>query len=124
MSLIGNIIWIVFGGFFTFLGYIVAGASLCLTIVGIPFGIQSFKLGVAALAPFGSELVTRPDADSPLRLVFNILWLLLFGWELALNHLFWALVLALTIVGIPFAMQHLKLVPLALLPFGRDLVKR
>ena len=124
MSCLGNIIWIIFGGFFSFVGYVLGGLVMCITIIGIPFGIQSFKLGVATLAPFGKELVDLPNANSPLRIIFNILWLVLFGWEIALNHLFWALVLAITIIGIPFALQHLKLVPLALLPFGRDLQTR
>ena len=123
MSLLGNIIWLVFGGFLSACGYILGGAVTCLTIVGIPFGLQSIRLGVATLAPFGKKLVTLPDADSPLRLIFNGLWLVFFGWEIALSHLFHALILAITIIGIPFAKQHLKLVPIALLPFGRELKK-
>ncbi len=122
MSILGNIIWIIFGGLFAFLGYLMAGVMLCLTIIGIPFGIQTFKQGFAVLAPFGKELVESPDANSPLRMIFNIIWIILFGWELALAHLTFALVLALTIVGIPFALQHIKLIPIALVPFGRELV--
>jgi|SRR5215831_18373885 len=121
MSLLGNLIWIVFGGFVSWLGYMVAGLTLCATIIGIPFGIMAFRIGFATLAPFGRELVELPDANSPLRVVFNILWLFLFGWGIALSHLFWAVVLALTIIGLPFAKQHVKLIPLALLPFGRTL---
>lgn len=123
MSLLGNLVWIVFGGFLSFLGYLAGGLVMCLTIVGIPFGLQSFKLGLATLTPFGREIVEAPGANSPLRILFNVLWIVLFGWEIAVNHLFWALVFALTIVGIPFALQHLKLVPLALLPFGREFRK-
>lgn len=118
MSLIGNIIWLIFGGLLTGLGYILGGLSLCLTIIGIPFGWQSIKLGFAVLAPFGKEVVEYPDANSPLLLIFNVIWLLLFGWPLVLNHLFWAVILAITIVGIPFAKQHMKLIILSLLPFG------
>jgi uncharacterized membrane protein YccF (DUF307 family) len=103
------------------LGYILGGLLLCLTIVGIPFGLQAMKLGVATFAPFGKEIVEKPEANSPLRIVFNLLWILLFGWEIAVSHLLHAGVLALTIIGIPFALQHVKLVPLALLPFGRSL---
>jgi uncharacterized membrane protein YccF (DUF307 family) len=121
MSLLGNIIWLVFGGFIAALGYIVGGLATCLTIIGIPFGLQSIRLGVATFAPFGKEFVTHSDANSPLKLIFNILWLLFFGWEIALAHLVSALILAITIIGIPFAKQHLKLVPIALLPFGREL---
>jgi uncharacterized membrane protein YccF (DUF307 family) len=121
MSLLGNIIWLIFGGLVAGLGYIVGGLALCLTIIGIPFGLQSIKLGLATFAPFGKEIVTDPDADTPLRLVFNVLWAVLFGWEIAVAHLTSAVILTLTIIGIPFAKQHLKLLPLSLLPFGRTL---
>jgi uncharacterized membrane protein YccF (DUF307 family) len=121
VTLIGNILWLIFGGLLSGLGYILGGLLLCLTIVGIPFGVQAMKLGVATFAPFGKEIVELPAANSPLRVVFNILWILLFGWEIAVSHLLHAGVLALTIIGLPFALQHVKLVPLALLPFGRSL---
>ena len=121
MNLLGNLIWLIFGGLLTGLGYIIGGLGLCLTIIGIPFGVQSIKLGIAAMAPFGLRVVQTDEAASPLRLVFNIVWLILFGWEIALVHLAHALILAITIIGIPFARQHLKLVPLALFPFGRRL---
>ena len=121
MSCLGNIIWLVFGGFLAGLGYIIGGLLLCLTIIGIPFGVQSIKLGFATFAPFGKEIVEGEHANSPLRVVFNIVWLVLFGWGIAVAHLLSALVLAITIIGIPFALQHIKLIPLALLPFGRDL---
>ncbi len=121
MSLLGNILWFIFGGLWSFLGYCLGGLVLCVTIVGIPFGLQAFKIGVATLTPFGKKLVTQKDADSTMRVVFNVIWLLLFGWEIAMAHLALALTCAVTIIGIPFAVQHIKLVPLSLLPFGRDL---
>ena len=121
MSLLGNLVWLIFGGFIAGLGYILGGLLLCLTIIGIPFGIQSIKLGIATFAPFGKEVVELPEANSCLRVVFNVLWLVLFGWEIALAHLVNAAILAITLIGIPFAIQHIKLIPLALLPFGRDL---
>jgi len=121
MSLLGNILWLIFGGFFTGLGYIIGGLGLCLTIVGIPFGIQAMKLGVATFAPFGKELVEEPDANSVLRVILNIIWIIFFGWEIAVAHLLSAVVLAITIIGIPFALQHIKLIPMALLPLGRSL---
>lgn len=121
MSALGNLIWLIFGGLIAALGYIIAGLLLCLTIIGIPFGMQSVKIGVASLTPFGKEVVESNDANSTLRIIFNIVWLVLFGWEIALAHLLSALVLFITIIGIPFAKQHIKLIPLALLPFGRDL---
>lgn len=121
MSLLGNVVWLIFGGFLSGLGYIIGGLGLCLTIVGIPFGVQSIKLGVATFAPFGKELVETENAAGCLKLVFDVLWIVLFGWEIALLHLFHAALLAITIVGIPFAMQHVKLVPVSLFPFGREL---
>ena len=121
MSLIGNIIWLIFGGLIAGLMYILGGLLLCITIVGIPFGMQSIKLGFATFAPFGKEIVDGPHANSPLRVVFNVIWILLFGWEIAIAHLVSALILGITVIGIPFALQHIKLIPLSLLPFGRDL---
>lgn len=121
MSLLGNLIWLVCGGLFAAIGYLVSGLGLCLTIVGIPFGIQTMKIGIATLAPFGKEVVELPHANSTLRIVFNLIWIVLFGWEMVIGHLVLALILALTVVGIPFAKQHIKLIPVALLPFGRDL---
>ncbi len=121
MSLLGNIVWLIFGGFIAGLGYILGGIGLCLTIIGIPFGYQSIKLGFAVFAPFGKEVVELPDANSVLKIIFNLLWLVLFGWPIAVAHLVSAGVLALTIIGIPFALQHIKLIPLSLFPFGRDL---
>jgi uncharacterized membrane protein YccF (DUF307 family) len=121
LNLLGNVLWLIFGGFIAGVAYIIGGLGICLTIVGIPFGIQAMKLGVAMFFPFGKEVRTSPDADSPLRIVLNVIWLILFGWEIALNHLFWAIVLGITVIGIPFAMQHVKMIPLSLLPFGRSL---
>lgn len=123
MSTLGNIVWFVCGGVFAFVGYMIGGLLLCITVVGIPFGIQSMKIGIAMLAPFGKEVVEAQQANSTLRILFNIVWLILFGWEIAVAHLVSALFLAITVVGIPFAKQHIKLVPLSLFPFGRDLRK-
>ena len=119
MSLFGNIIWLIFGGFLAGLGYLIGGAILCLTIVGIPFGVQAMKIGVATFAPFGREVQEHEDANSVTNTIFNMLWIILFGWEIAVAHLVHGLILAITIVGLPFAKQHFKLIPLALLPFGR-----
>lgn len=121
MSLLGNIIWLVFGGLLIGLGYVIGGAVLCLTIIGIPFGVQGIKIGIAALTPFGKEIREVPHANDTLRVIFNIIWLVLFGWEIALSHLVLALLLGITIIGLPFAKQHIKLLPLALFPFGRYL---
>lgn len=121
MSFIGNIIWLIFGGFLSGLGYIVGGLLFCLTIIGIPFGKQAIKLGVATMTPFGREIVVAEEFDNPLSLLFNILWVIVFGWEIAVSHFVHGLILAITIIGLPFAKQHFKLIPLALFPFGREL---
>ena len=121
MSLLGNIIWLIFGGFVAGIGYILGGLLVCLTIIGIPFGLQAIKLGIATLAPFGKEIVATEESGSLISMIFNVLWLIFIGWEIALAHLASAVVLAITIIGIPFAIQHIKLIPLALFPFGRKL---
>jgi uncharacterized membrane protein YccF (DUF307 family) len=120
MSLLGNIIWLIFGGFLAGLGYILGGLVLCLTIIGIPFGLQAIKLGTATMTPFGRKIVEDGNPNSTLKIVLNVVWLFFFGWEIALMHLFHAVLLAITIIGLPFAKQHIKLTPLALLPFGRS----
>ncbi|PWH19929.1 MAG: YccF domain-containing protein [Ardenticatenia bacterium] len=122
MSYLGNAIWLIFGGLLAAFVYITGGAIICLTVVGIPFGLQCIKLGVAMLAPFGKELHRSPQASDTLYVIMNLIWFILFGWQIALLHLTLALVLALTLIGLPFAKQHIKLIPLALFPFGHDLV--
>ncbi len=118
MSFIGNLIWLIFGGFLAGLGYILGGLVLCLTIVGIPFGMQSIRLGVATFAPFGKEVVEEEKGAGVLRMIFNVIWIVVFGWEIAVAHLVGGLILAITIVGLPFARQHFKLIPVALFPFS------
>jgi uncharacterized membrane protein YccF (DUF307 family) len=121
MHLLGNIIFFVFGGFLIALGYVLGGLLLCLTIIGIPFGIQCFKLAGGVLAPFGREVRDIRSPDSTLSVLLNILWIILPGLELAIMHLVLAFVFAITIIGIPIAAQHIKLLPLALFPFGREM---
>ncbi len=121
MSLLGNIIWLIFGGFISGLGYILGGLFLCVTIIGIPFGLQSIRLGVATFAPFGKQVTTTDRSYGAIKIVFDILWILFFGWAIAIAHLIHAAILAITIIGIPFAWQHVKLVPVSLLPFGHEL---
>jgi uncharacterized membrane protein YccF (DUF307 family) len=121
MSLIGNLIWLIFGGFLAGMGYILGGLLFCLTIVGIPFGMQAIKLGLATLAPFGKDITARDEAADFGNIVLNILWAVFFGWEIAVAHLVHGLILAITIVGLPFARQHFKLIPIALAPFGREI---
>lgn len=121
MSFLGNIVWLVFGGFLAGMGYIIGGVGMCLTIVGIPFGLQSIKLGVASMTPFGKEVIENEKAEGPLSLLFTIIWIVVFGWEIAIAHLLSAALLAISVVGLPFAKQHVKLIPVALFPFGREL---
>ena len=123
MSLIGNIIWLIFGGFIAGVGYIIGGLLLCLTIIGIPFGIKAIEFGFMAMLPFGKDVVNVSSGDGCLSTVFNIVWLLLFGWGIALAHAVFGLILGVTIIGLPFAVQHFKLIPVALLPFTYKLAK-
>ena len=121
MRLVLNILWIILGGgFVLWLEYVLVGLVLCLTIVGIPFGVQCFKIAGLALLPFGKDIDARPAADSALRVILNVLWFLLAGLWIFLTHLALAAALAVTIIGIPFAVQHFKLALLAVWPFGRE----
>jgi uncharacterized membrane protein YccF (DUF307 family) len=120
VRLLLNLLWIVFGGgFVLWLEYMLGGLLLCLTIVGIPFGVQCFKLAGLALLPFGKYVDTETSATGALRTVFNVLWFLVAGVWIFITHVGLAIGLAITIIGIPFALQHLKLAVLALWPFGR-----
>ena len=121
MKTILNVIWLVLCGFWMFLGYLAAGLLLCITIIGIPFGLAAFRIGVYALWPFGHTVVDRRDAGGA-SLIGNVLWVVLAGWWLALGHLIWAALFAITIVGLPFAWAHLKLAGLALWPIGKMIV--
>lgn len=120
MNTFGNVLWFIFGGLFTGLGYAFGGLMVCLTVIGIPFGVKAIQFGFAMMTPFNKEVRAKEDAGC-VAFTLNIVWLLLFGWELALLHVAFAIVLGITIIGIPFARQHLKLVPVALLPFSYHL---
>lgn len=122
VRLILNILWLVLAGIWLAIGYVLAGIIMCLLIITIPFGLQAFKLAGFVVWPFGRMVVPRPDADSTSRIVGNVLWLLLVGWWLALEHVVTAVALALTIIGIPFAIANLKLAFIAVWPFGREIV--
>ena len=118
MNVLLNIVWLVFGGFLIVLGYLLGALLLCITIIGIPFGIQCFKLAGLALAPFGHEIREKEPPGGALAVIMNILWIILPGLELAVLHLILALAFAITIIGLPIAAQHRKMTRLALLPFG------
>ncbi len=122
MKLLGNIIWFVFGGIVISLEYFISSILLMITIVGIPFGIQTMKLAVFALWPFGSKVVDSESSSGCLSSIMNIIWILIGGIWIALSHLVFGILFAITIIGIPFAKQHFKLAGLALTPFGKDIV--
>jgi uncharacterized membrane protein YccF (DUF307 family) len=122
LRILGNLLWLLLSGFWLAVGYGLSGAILCLTIIGIPFGIQAFKLAEFTLWPFGRKIVEAPGGGGCLSIVFNMLWLLLFGWGLFIGHLVTGVLLCLTIVGIPFGIQAFKLSILALWPFGQMVV--
>jgi uncharacterized membrane protein YccF (DUF307 family) len=124
MNLLLNIIWLIFGGFIIVLGYLLGAVLLCITIVGIPFGIQCFKLAGLALAPFGREIREKEPPGGALAVIMNIIWIILPGLELAVMHLLLAVAFAITIIGLPIAAQHLKMTRLALLPFGFEVRER
>jgi uncharacterized membrane protein YccF (DUF307 family) len=127
MRLLGNIIWVIFGGFEMAVGWLLAGLVMVVTIIGIPWARSCFTIALLALWPFGRRAVNRRDAGvddlgtGPLGLLGNIVWFVLGGWWLALGHLFMGLLFFITIIGIPFGMQHMKLARLSLAPVGMDI---
>ena len=120
MSCLGNVIWILFGGFAIALEYMVSGFLMGCTIIGIPFGIQAFKMGIFALMPFGQEVVVDHASTGCLSAIMNILWFFIGGVWIALTHLLLGILFCITIIGFPFGIQHFKLMGLALTPFGRS----
>lgn len=120
MSFIGNVIWLLLGGILGAILWAVAGLLLCITIVGIPFGFQCFKIAGFVLWPFGRAIELGNFGAG--GLILNIIWIIFFGWELALDHLATGLIFCITIIGIPFGLQHFKLAQLGLVPFGARIV--
>ena len=131
MSTIGNIIWIVLGGIWMSLGWVIAGVIMYLTVIGIPWGRSCFVIAGFTLLPFGNEavpreLVTGRDdvGTGDAGLVGNIIWLLLAGWWLALGHIVTGIGICLTVIGIPFGIQHFKLAGMSLMPIGKTIVPK
>jgi len=129
LSLLLNLIWIVFGGFWMAVGWAVAAVIMAITIIGLPWARAAFTIAAYTLLPFGQRAVSReeyygrPDVGTgALGLIGNIIWLVLAGWWLALGHLVWAMLYAITIIGLPFAWAHLKLAGIALWPIGKEIV--
>lgn len=118
MSIIGNIIWLLFGGIFIAASYFIGGLLMMITIIGIPFGLQAFKLGILALWPFNSKVVPNGNTGGCVNTLLNVIWILTFGLTIALEHIVLGVIFCITIIGIPFGKQHFKLARLALTPFG------
>ena len=119
MRTLGNIIWFIFGGLFASIAWVIAGVLFYITIIGIPFGRQAFKFAGLVLFPFKKDV--RVDFDK--HPIANIIWLILFGWEMALGYVFLGAIYCITIIGIPFGLQWFKFSKLALLPFGAKVIK-
>ena len=122
MRFLGNIIWLVFGGIIIFAEYLISSLLLMATIIGIPFGIQTLKLAILALWPFGSEIRIIPGNSGCISTLMNVIWIFIGGIWIAITHLVFGVLFAITIVGIPFALQHFKLAGLALKPFGKEII--
>ncbi len=120
MRVIGNILWIIFGGLLSALGWIGAGCLWCLTIIGIPVGLQCFKLSSISFNPFGKEVRYEGGAVS---FLLNVAWFLISGWVLALANVIIGVILCITIIGIPFGKQFFKIAKLALCPFGAVVIR-
>jgi uncharacterized membrane protein YccF (DUF307 family) len=122
MNLLGNIVWLIFGGLLAAIGYLIGGAVLCMTIVGLPWGLQCFKLASVVLWPFGKRIVSDSSNTGCLSMLCNIIWIIFGGWYTALVHLVMGLFLCITIIGIPWGQQHFKLIEISLMPFGKRIL--
>lgn len=124
MKTLGNIIWVVFGGVFIAIEYVLGSVALMITIVGIPFGLQSLKLAEVALWPFGKKIVRKVPTSGCLSTIMNVIWFFVGGVPIVLTHLLFGVLFYITIIGIPFGNQHFKLMRLAFTPFGRTITSR
>ena len=122
MNFLGNLLWILLGGLFVSLYYAIVGLAFCLTIVGIPFGVQLFKIAGFALCPFGRQVVPGTNDGGCLAILMNIIWIIFGGIEIALAHVVLGITFCITIIGIPFGVQNFKMALLALTPFGKEIV--
>jgi len=122
MKLLGNLIWLVFGGIIISIEYLISSVLLMATIVGIPFGIQTLKLAILALWPFGAEIRMKRSNSGCISTLMNLIWIIIGGFWISLTHVLFGVLFAITIIGIPFARQHFKMAGLALTPFGKESV--
>lgn len=120
LRFLGNLLWFLLGGFVVGLGWILAGIVYCITIIGIPIGVQCFKFAGLVMCPFGKEILYSSVRVG--KTLANILWILLFGWHLALSSAVLGIAFCITIIGIPFGKQYFKIAQLALMPFGAEIV--
>lgn len=120
MNILFNLIWVVFGGLMVAIEYAISSVVMMLTIIGIPFGLQTLKLTILALWPFGADITKDTWPSGCLAGIMNVIWWFVGGFAIALTHLGWGLLFCITIIGIPFGLQHFKLMRLALLPFGKS----
>lgn len=122
MSLLGNLVWLIFGGLFAAIGYIIGGFVLCITVIGIPWGLQCFKIAGLVLWPFGKRVISDTQNTGCLGTLFNLVWIICGGWYTALVHIVMGLLLSITVIGIPWGRQHFKLIELSLMPFGKRII--
>ena len=121
MKFLGNILWLILGGLVISIYYAFVGILFCITVVGIPFGLQLFKMAGLALWPFGRDVNSDTNDSGCLAIIMNVIWIIFGGIEIALLHIVFGIVCCLTIVGIPFGIQHFKMALLALVPFGKKI---
>ena len=121
MTFLGNILWVLSGGILISMYYFIVGLMFCMTIIGIPFGLQLIKIAGVALWPFGHDVVSDTNDGGCLSIIMNIIWILAGGIEIAMLHISLGLLLCMTIIGIPFGIQHFKMSLLALVPFGKTI---
>ena len=122
MNLLGNLIWLIFGGLMAAIGYLLGGIVLCITVIGIPWGLQCFKLAGLVLWPFGKKVVSDSENMGCLNILFNLIWILCGGLYTAIVHIVMGAILCLTIIGIPWGKRHFKLVEISLMPFGKRII--
>lgn len=124
MNVVLNLIWLVFGGLMIAVEYFCSSIVMMLTIIGIPFGLQTMKLAIASLWPFGTTIEDAGWPSGCLAGIMNVIWWFVGGFAIALTHILWGIIFYITIIGIPFGNQHFKLALLALFPFGKTLGQR
>jgi uncharacterized membrane protein YccF (DUF307 family) len=122
MNFFGNIVWLIFGGLMAAFGYFIGGLVLCMTFIGLPWGVQCFKLAGLVLWPFGKKIVSDSDNLGCLNIFFNLVWILFGGLYTAIVHIVMGAILCLTIIGIPWGRQHFKLIEISLMPFGKRII--